>query len=73
MKYSKLKIQTSTSKYSIYIGSNFSNKINTILNNEKIFFNKALIIYDSKIRINEVSKIILKFVDPEKPYINEQP
>ena len=65
MRYNRLKIQTSTSKYSIYIGSNFSNKINTILNNEKIFFNKALIIYDSKIRISEVSKIILKLKQRE--------
>ena len=54
MRYNRLKIQTSTSKYSIYIGTNFSNKINTILNNEKIFFNKALIIFDSKIKIKEV-------------------
>ena len=69
MKYSKLKIQTLTSKYSIYIGSNFSNKINTILNNEKIFFNKALIIYDSKIKIKEVSKIILKLKKKKSIYI----
>ena len=65
MGYSRLKIQTSTSKYSIYIGANFINKINTILNNEKIFFNKALIIYDSKIKIKEVSKIISKLKKKE--------
>ena len=65
MRYSRLKIQTSARKYSIYIGSNFTNKINTILNNEKIFFNKALIIYDSKIKIKEVSKIISKLKKKE--------
>ena len=69
MRYNRLKIQTSTSKYSIYIGTNFSNKINTILNNEKIFFNKALIIYDSKIKIKEVSKIILKLKKKKSIYI----
>ena len=65
MRYNRLKIQTSTSKYSIYIGTNFSNKINTILNNEKIFFNKALIIYDSKIKIKDVSKITSKLKKKE--------
>ncbi len=76
MRYSRLRIQTSSSKYSIYIGSNLSNKLRTILSNEKIFFNKALIIYDSKIKIKEVLKIksklnkkevfIYKFISNEK-------
>ena len=39
MRHSRLKIQTSSNKYSIYIGTNISDKIKTILNNEKIFFN----------------------------------
>ena len=34
MRHSRLKIQTSSNKYSIYIGTNISDKIETILNNE---------------------------------------
>ena len=60
MRHSRLKIQTSSNKYSIYIGTNISDKIKTILNNEKIFFNKVLIIYDSKIKFKEVSKNKIK-------------
>ena len=60
MRHNRLKIQTSSNKYSIYIGTNISDKIKTILNNEKIFFNKVLIIYDSKIKFKEVLKIKLK-------------
>ena len=60
MRHSRLKIQTSSNKYSIYIGTSISDKIKTILNNEKIFFNKVLIIYDSKIKFKEVLKIKLK-------------
>ena len=60
MRHNRLKIQTSSNKYSIYIGTNLSNKIKTILDNEKIFFNKVLIIYDSKIKLKEISKIKLK-------------
>ncbi len=76
MRYSRLNIQTSSNKYSIYIGSNLSNKLKLIFNNEKIFFNKVLIIYDSKIRFKEISKIkinlknkkvfIYKFISNEK-------
>ena len=65
MRHSRLKIQTSSNKYSIYIGTNISDKIKTILNNEKIFFNKVLIIYDSKIKFKEVLKIKLKLKKKE--------
>ena len=44
MRHNRLKIQTSSNKYSIYIGTNLSNKMKTIHDNEKIFFNKVLII-----------------------------
>ena len=65
MRHSRLKIQTLSNKYSIYIGTNISDKIKTILNNEKIFFNKVLIIYDSKIKFKEVLKIKLKLKKKE--------
>ena len=70
MRHSRLKIQTSSNKYSIYIGTNISDKIKTILNNEKIFFNKVLIIYDSKIKFKEVLKIKLKLKKKRYLFIN---
>ena len=70
MRHNRLKIQTSSNKYSIYIGTNLSNKMKTIHDNEKIFFNKVLIIQDSQIKLKEISKIKLKLKKKMYLFIN---
>ena len=56
MKITKLKIKTKSKNYNIILGSKILNNISSILNSEKIKFNKCLIIVDKKV--------------PKKEYIN---
>ena len=56
MKVRKLKIKTKSQEYSIFIGSNILMKLNTLINEDSIKFNKCLLIIDKKIP----NKFILK-------------
>ena len=49
MKINKIKINTTTKNYSIIIGENLISKIDQILVNNRIFFDKCLIVIDNKI------------------------
>ena len=49
MKVNKIKINTKTKKYSIVIGKGLINKVDEILNNNNLFFEKCLIVNDSNI------------------------
>ncbi len=49
MKKTRLLIKTKSKKYSIIIGPNIIIDINNILKFSKIYFEKILIIYDTKV------------------------
>ena len=49
MKEAKLVIKTNSKIYPIIIGSNLLSKISTILKQNKLLFNKCLIVVDSKV------------------------
>ena len=49
MKIIKLPIKTNSKKYNIILGSNIINKISSIINSEKIKFNKCLIVVDDNV------------------------
>ncbi len=57
----KLKIKTNTNNYSVIIGKNISSKINRILLKEKIFSQKFLFVYDSKVPAKMIGSIVSKF------------
>ena len=49
MKISKINIRTNTKNYSIHIGRNLINKIDKILKNSNITFEKCLVVIDKNI------------------------
>jgi len=55
MKKIKLLVKTKSKKYPIIIGSNIINEIQNILKSNKIFFEKTLIIYDTKVPKNKLN------------------
>ena len=72
----KLKVKTNTSNYSIIIGRNLCSKINKIILNERIYSQKFLLVYDSKIPTQMVKSIIGKFnkkrIEKKKIVFNEK-
>ena len=60
MRQSKLLIKTKNKNYSIFVGKNITNNISKILKEEKIKFNKCLIIVDKKVPKSSIYKIIKK-------------
>ena len=61
MKQFKLNINTKSQKYPIIIGKGLYNNLHKIIVNNSIFFNKCLIIIDSKIKKKIVLKILSNF------------
>ena len=57
MKIHKLKINTKTKKYPIYIGSNLISNINHLLSSQRLSFSKALIVIDKNIPNKFKSKL----------------
>ena len=49
MKKTRLLVKTKSKKYPIIIGPNIINDVNNILKFSKIYFEKVLIIYDTKV------------------------
>ena len=76
MKEAKLVIKTNSKIYPIIIGSNLLSKISTILKQNKLLFNKCLIVVDSKVPNKNIvlikknlkckQKILLSFNSNEK-------
>ena len=61
MKKIRLLVNTKSKKYPLIIGSNIINQISNFLNSNNIFFEKCLIVYDSKvpkIKLNIIKKKI---------------
>ena len=65
MKVNKIKINTKTKKYSIVIGRGLINKVDEILNNNNLFFEKCLIVNDSNIP-NNFKKLLSKKLKSKK-------
>ena len=61
----KIKVKTSTNKYSIIIGSNLISKLKKIFSDNSIKFNKCLIVIDNNVPKTLVRKII-KSLSPKK-------
>ncbi len=63
MKNFRLQIRTKDQKYSILIGNNIIEKLDKIINNERIVFNNCLIIFDNNLPkkfLNKVKKKLKK-------------
>ena len=65
MKVNKIKINTKTKKYSIVIGRGLIKKVDKILNNNNLFFEKCLIVNDSNIK-NNFKKLLNKKLKSKK-------
>ena len=68
MKISKINIKTTTKNYSILIGRNLINKIDKIIIDHKITFEKCLIVVDKNIPI-KFKKILYEKLK-KKNYLN---
>ncbi len=67
MKINKIKVKTNTKKYSIVIGRNIINKINKILKENKLSFEKCLIITDKNIP-KKYKRLLFKKLKSKKLY-----
>ena len=56
----KLKVKTNINNYSVIVGKNLCSKINKIILNEKIYSQKFLLVYDSKVPTQMVKSILNK-------------
>ena len=65
MKINKIRIKTSTKDYSIIIGRNIIGKINNILKNNNLYFEKCLIVTDKKVPEN-LKKLLFKKLEKKK-------
>ena len=72
----KLKVKTNINNYSIIIGKNLCSKINKIILKEKIYSQKFLIVYDSKVPVQMIKSILSKFskesIEKKKIVFNEK-
>ena len=57
----KLKVKTNINNYSIIIGKNLCSKIYKIIFNERIYSQKFLLVYDSKVPAQMIKSIISRF------------
>ena len=60
-----LKVKTNINNYSVIVGKNLCSKINKIILNEKIYSQKFLLVYDSKVPTQMIKSILSRF-DKEK-------
>ena len=72
----KLKVKTKINNYSVIVGKNLCSKIDKIILNEKIYSQKFLLIYDSKLPtqmiISILSKLNKKIIEKKKIIFNEK-
>ena len=57
MKPIELKVKTKTENYSVIIGSNVINNLNTYLNKNHVIFNQCLLVIDNNVPNKMISKI----------------
>ncbi len=72
----KLKVKTNKNNYSIIIGKNLCSKIYKIILNERMYSQKFLLVYDSKVPAQMIKSIISKFnkdkIEKKKIVFNEK-
>ena len=72
----KLKVKTNINNYNIIIGKNLCSKINKIILNERIYSQKFLLVYDSKVPAQMIKSIISRFnknrIEKKKIVFNEK-
>ena len=72
----KLKVKTNKNKYSIIIGKNLCSKIYKIILNERMYSQKFLLVYDSKVPAQMIKSIISRFnkdiIEKKKIIFNEK-
>jgi len=72
----KLKVKTNINNYSIIIGKNLCSKINRIILNERIYSQKFLLVYDSKVPAQMIKSITSRFnknrIEKKKIVFNEK-
>ena len=72
----KLKVKTNKNNYSIIIGKNLCSKIYKIILNERIYSQKFLLVYDSKVPAQMIKSIISRFnkdkIEKKKIVFNEK-
>ncbi len=72
----KLKVKTNVNNYSVIIGKNLCSKINKIILDERIYSQKFLLVYDSKVPIQMVESILKRFnkkkIEKKKIVFNEK-
>ena len=57
----KLKVKTNINNYSIIVGKNLCSKINKIILEERIYPQKFLLVYDSKVPAPMIRSIVSRF------------
>ena len=72
----KLKVKTNINNYSVIIGKNLSSRINKIILNERIYSQKFLLVYDSKVPNQMINSILTRFnkkkIEKKKIVFNEK-
>ena len=72
----KLKVKTNKNNYNIIIGKNLCSKIYKIILNERIYSQKFLLVYDSKVPAQMIKSMISKFnkdkIEKKKIVFNEK-
>ena len=72
----KLKVKTNINNYSVIIGKNLCSKINRIILNERIYSQKFLLIYDSKVPSKMIKSILSRLnkkrIEKKKIIFNEK-
>ena len=72
----KLKVKTNINNYSIIIGKNLCSKIYKIILNERMYSQKFLLVYDSKVPAQMIKSIISRFnkdkIEKKKIVFNEK-
>ena len=72
----KLKVKTNKNNYSIIIGKNLCSKIYKIILNERMYSQKFLLVYDSKVPTQMIKSIISRFnknkIEKKKIVFNEK-
>ena len=72
----KLKVKTNVKNYSVIVGKNLHSKIDKIILNERIFSQKFLLVYDSKVPTQMIKSILSRFnnkrIEKKKIIFNEK-
>ena len=57
----KIKVKTNINNYPVIVGKNLCSRINKIVLDERIYSQKFLLVYDSKVPIRMIKSVVRKF------------